>query len=50
MCKQEHAEAFGPMYYCTAVWYHAVAQCELEEAKQHLWVQLDRFHKEYEMD
>ena len=48
--KTEESPGFGPMYYLTAVWFHALPQCDLEESSNLLWISLDRFHKEYEMD
>ena len=38
------------MFHLTAVWFHALPQSDLAESGQHLWVALDRFHKEYELD
>ena len=49
VCKEEYSPGFGPMHHLTAVWFHALPQCDLEEIDNHLWVSLDRFHKEYEI-
>ena len=50
VCKEEEARNFGPMYYLTAVWLHAIPHCDLQESASHLWISMDRFLKEYEMD
>ena len=50
VCKEDEAPGFGPMFHLTAVWFHALPQCDLEESRDDLWIQLDRFDPEYEMD
>ena len=50
VCKEELSSKFGPMFHLTAVWFHALPQCDLEDVKNHLWVSLDRFDKEFELD
>ena len=49
VCKETLLPRFGPMYHCTAAWFHALPQRDLVEAQKHFWVSLDRFHKDYEI-
>ena len=49
VCKTGHARDYGPMYHCTAVWYHALTHTDCAEAVRHLLVSMDRFLPEYEV-
>lgn len=48
VCKEAIYPGWGHMYHLTAVWFHALPQCDLEEMGKCAWVALDRFHKDYE--